>query len=375
MSSSSVSGDGAHHVANRPRTLLLTAVVLAAVFAAVFLWRAARMSSASAAGGGNARPVEVMAFTVHPESLAQALEAVGSVEAVQQVILAPEVPGRVIEIHFEAGAKVQKGMPLVRLYDDPEAADHAQAMAAEEFARLQFDRSKELSPTGAESRLTLQQHTAQYDQARASVQQTAARLYQKTIRAPFAGQIGIRRVNLGQYVNAGDPIATLVALDPLYVNFTLPQQDLAKLTVGGRVLIRGDAFPGRTFEARINAIDPMVGSDTRNVSVQATLSNPGELLRPGMYVTAAVQLPPRPNAIVVPSTAVNPSASGDTVFVVRQGKAELTPVTTGAHLGTRVVVESGLAESDVVIADGQLRVQPGAPVNVSTADATGRGAP
>jgi membrane fusion protein, multidrug efflux system len=367
MSSNSVSGDGAHrHAANRPRSLLLTAAVLAAVFAAVFLWRTAKMSSAYAAGGGNARPVEVMAFTVHPESLAQSLEAVGSVEAVQQVVLAPEVPGRVLEIHFEAGARVQKGVSLVRLYDEPEVADHAQAMAAEEFARLQFDRSKELSPTGAESRLTLQQHTAQYDQARASVQQTAARLYQKTIRAPFAGQIGIRRVNVGQYVNAGDPIATLVSLDPLYVDFTLPQQDLSKLAVGGQVLIHSDAFPARSFEARINAIDPMVGSDTRNVSIQAKLSNPGELLRPGMYVTAAVQLPPRPNAIVVPSTAVNPSASGDTVFVVRQGKAELTPVTTGAHVGTRVVVERGLADADVVIADGQLRVQPGAPVNVST---------
>lgn len=357
---------------NRPRSLLLAALILAAVFAAVFVWRMARMSNAYAASGGNARPVAVMAFTVHPESLVQSLEAVGALEAVQQVVLAPEVPGRVIEIHFEAGAKVQKGLPLVRLYDEPEAADHAQAVAAEEFARLQFDRSKELSPTGAESALTLQQHTAQYDQARATVQQTAARLYQKTIRAPFAGQVGIRRVNLGQYVNAGDPIATLASLDPLYVDFTLPQQDLSKLAVGGRVVVHGDAFPGRSFEARINAIDPVVGQDTRNVSVQATLSNTEELLRPGMYVTAAVQLPPRPDAIVVPSTAVIPSASGDTVFIVRQGKAELTPVTTGAHLGTRVVVESGLAAGDVVIADGQLRVQPGAAVSVTTADVTER---
>jgi multidrug efflux system membrane fusion protein len=173
-------------------------------------------------------------------------------------------------------------------------------------------------------------------------------------------------------VNAGDPIATLVALDPLYVDFTLPQQDLAKLAAGGQVLVRSDAFPDRTFAARINAIDPMVGSDTRNVSVQAVLSNPGELLRPGMYVTAAVQLPPRPGAIVVPSTAIDPSASGDTVFVVRNGQAELTPVTTGAHLGTRVVVESGLAAGDVVIADGQLRVQPGSPVSVATNDVTAK---
>jgi multidrug efflux system membrane fusion protein len=350
----------------------LTAIILAAVFAVVFVWRTARMSKAYAASGASARPVEVMAFTVHPESLEQSLEAVGSLEAVQQVLLAPEVPGRVIEIHFEAGARINKGMPLVRLYDEPEAADHAQAVAAEEFARLQFDRSRELSPTGAESRLTLQQHTAQYDQARATEKQTAARLYQKTIRAPFAGEIGIRRVNLGQYVNAGDPIATLVSLDPLYVDFTLPQQDLAQLAVGGQVRVRADAFPGRTFAARINAIDPMVGADTRNVSIQATLSNPGGLLRPGMYVTAAVELPPRPNAIVVPATAVNPSASGDTVYVVRQGKAELTPVTTGEHVGTRIVVESGLAAGDVVIADGQLRVQPGAPVHVSTADVTAR---
>ncbi len=167
----------------------------------------------------------------------------------------------------------------------------------------------------------------------------------------------------------GDPIATLVSLDPLYVNFTVPQQELVKLAVGGKVTVRTDAYPDKTFTARINAIAPEVSAETRNVSVQATLANPDELLRPGLHVSASIDMPARQAAIVLPITAVNTSASGDSVFVVRDGKAQPIPVVTGPRVGTRVVVEKGLAAGDVVITSGQVRVQPGSAVAVTPAPA------
>ncbi len=354
---------------HRHRPLLITALALIAVFAAVFLWRFARLSSAYGSSYP-APPTEVAALTVRTESLPQSLEAVGSLEAVNQVALSAEVAGRVTAIRFEAGTRATRGMPLVQLYDAPEQADRAAAHAAAQFAKLQFDRSQELAPTGAESRELLQQRTAELARAQAAVDQLDARITQKTIRAPFDGRVGIRRVNLGQYVNAGDPIATLVSLNPLYVNFTVPQQELVKLAVGGQVTVRTDAFPDKTFTARVNAIAPEVSAETRNVAVQATLQNPDELLRPGLHVSASVELPVRQEAIVVPLTAINTSASGDSVFVVRNGKAEAVPVVAGRRVGTRVVVERGLAAGDVVITSGQIRVQPGAPVAVAAAQAT-----
>lgn len=354
----------------RQRPLLITAGVLIAVFAAVFLWRVMRLSSAYGSSYP-APPTEVSALTVKTETLPQSLDAVGSLEAVNQVSMSAEVAGRVTAIHFEAGSRATKGMPLVQLYDAPEQADRAAAVAAAQFAKLQYDRSQELAPTGAESREVLQQRTTELARAQAAVEQLDARITQKSIRAPFNGRVGIRRVNLGQYVNAGDPIATLVSLDPLFVNFTVPQQDLVKLVVGGKVAVRTDAFPDKTFTARINAIAPEVAADTRNVAVQATLPNPDELLRPGLHVSASLELPALQEAIVVPITAINTSASGDSVFVVKDGKAQPVPVVTGRRVDTRVVVEKGLAPGDVVITSGQLRVQPGSPVAVAAGEAAG----
>jgi multidrug efflux system membrane fusion protein len=145
----------------------------------------------------------------------------------------------------------------------------------------------------------------------------------------------------------------------------VPQQQLTLLHAGGTVSVHSDAMPGRDFSARINAIEPMVGGDTRNVSVQAEMANPGFALRPGLYVTVAIDQPPRPNAILIPSTAVQTSASGDSVFVVRAGKAAVAPITTGSEVGDRTVIETGLAPGDMVITTGQIRLQPGAAVKVA----------
>ncbi|QIG81073.1 efflux RND transporter periplasmic adaptor subunit [Stakelama tenebrarum] len=347
----------------RKAPLLIAAIVLVLVFGAIFAWRSMRMAGSAAAYAPP--PVEVTAMRVKSETLPQALRATGSIEAVRQVVLAPEVPGRIVAIRFTAGQRVGRGAPLVQLFDAPERADRSAAVARLNFAQIQYDRSKELEPTGAEPRALLQQHEAELAQARAAIRQIDARLAQKTVRAPFSGQIGIRQVDLGQYVNAGDAIATLTDLDRVHVNFSVPQQDLSKLEVGGDVSVRSDALPDREFTAKVSAIEPVVAGDTRNIAVQAVMANPGRVLRPGIFVTVGVEQPVRQGAILVPTTAIQTSASGDSVFVVREGKAALVPVTVGSEVGERTVVERGLSAGDIVVTTGQVRLQPGAAVTIA----------
>lgn len=343
------------------RGLVIVLAGVAVLFAGLFGWRHARTAPPPRAAPP---PTLVTAVAVQPQDVPAGLEAVGTLQAVHQVTLAPETAGRVTEIRFEGGARVGAGAVLIQLDDRPERADRAAAQARAELARVQLERSQKLAPTGFEPRVTTDQRRADFNAAAAAVNQLDARIAQKQVRAPFAGELGLRRVNPGQYLNPGDPIATLTALDTLFVNFTVPQQEFGKLRVGGAVEVVSDAFPGRSFTARVNAIEPQVGGDTRNVSVQAQMANPGQVLRPGMYVTARLVLPPQPNALVVPATAIQTSASGDSVVLVRQGKAHPAPVQAGRRVGDRVVIASGLKPGDVVVTDGQLRVQPGAPVKV-----------
>lgn len=362
----------------RWRPILLAGAGLLLLVGGLYAWRAARTAEN---GPGQMPPVPVATVVVSPADVPAALEAVGSLRAVREVVLAPEVAGRVTAIRFSAGAQVGAGQLLVQLFDAPERADRAAAKAKADFSGLQLARSRELAPSGAEPRELLEQRRAEQAQAHAAVQQIEARIVQKQLRAPFAGTLGVRQVNLGQYLNPGDPVATLTALDSLYVDFAVPQQDFSRLKPGATVDILSDAWPERRFTARVTAIEPQVGKDTRNVMVQATLPNPGAALRPGMYVTARLALPPIAGALVVPTSAIQTSASGDSITRVKMGKggrggtAEIVPVTTGRRFGDKVVVTSGLKAGDVVVTSGQLRVQPGAPVTLAPArPAPGKGA-
>ncbi|WP_157219116.1 efflux RND transporter periplasmic adaptor subunit [Flavisphingomonas formosensis] len=354
--------------------MALALLAAALLFGGLYAWRAAR-SSGSAQGAPP--PVTVRAIRVDPRDAPAALEAVGSLRAVREVMLAPEVAGRIVGLHLEAGRSVAAGTTLVQLYDAPERADRASARAQARFADIQLARSVQLAPTGAEPRETLEQRRAQADQAHAAVRQFDARIAQKRIVAPFAGEVGIRRVNLGQYLNPGDVVASLTSLDRLYVDFTLPQQELARIRPGGTVSVTADAWPGRVFTARVNAVEPQIGADTRNVSVQAELANADHALRPGMAVTAALALPVERGMLIVPTTAIVTSASGDSVIAVRGGrngdggKAEPVAVTTGRRIGDSVIVTSGLKPGDVVVTEGQLRVQPGATVRIAPTGAAG----
>lgn len=342
--------------------------LIAFLFLLLFFWRGWRNAPPAEAA---APPTAVAAMVVQPRAVPAAIEAVGSLRAVQEVMLAPEVAGRVTAIRFRPGAHVGAGTPLVQLYDGPERADRAAALARAELARLQLGRTRELVPTGAESQSLLDQRRAEYAEAMAAVRQLDARIAQKRIAAPFAGQIGVRKVNKGQYLNPGDAVASLTALDRLYADFTVPQQQLSHLRVGGAVRLTSDAWPGREFSARVTTIEPRIGEDSRNVLVQALVHNRDRALRPGMYVQAALQLPPEEDALLVPATAIQTSASGDSVTVVRgpqarrEGKAEIVAVTTGRRIGDKVIVTKGLKPGDVLVTEGQIRVQPGASVRVT----------
>ncbi|MEJ7935442.1 efflux RND transporter periplasmic adaptor subunit [Sphingobium sp. AN558] len=350
------------------RTIILTILILAAILGGLFLWRTLKSGQGQ---GWQQQAVRVAALVVSPRDMPSSLNAAGTLTAVREVTLSSEVAGRVSDINFAAGSPVRTGALLVQLFDGPERADREAAKAKAAFSGSQLARSEQLAPTGAEPRELLQQRRAERDQAIAAVRQIDARLIQKQVRAPFSGEIGIRRVNLGQFINPGDPVATLTALDSLYVEFALPQQELARLRPGTMVLVTSDAFPDRTFTARVNAVEPQIGKDTRNVTVQALLPNSDRALRPGMYVTAGLVLPPQQGALVVPATAIQTSSQGDSVIVVRGkgartgGKAEIVPVRTGRRIGNEVVIDKGLRPGDVVVSEGQLRVQPGAEVKVA----------
>lgn len=354
--------------ARQMRTIIITLVVLVALIGVIYGWRTMRMGGAQ---GWPQQATPVAATVLAARDVPDTTQVVGSLSAVREVMLAPETSGRVSGLHFEAGQRVGTNALLVQLYDSPERAELAAARARADFAALQLKRSENLAPDGAEPRQVLEQRRSELAQARAEVGQIEARLRQKQVRAPFAGQLGIRRVNPGQYMNPGDPVATLTALDRLYVNFTLPQQDLAHLSTGAAVTLTSDAWPGRVFTAHLTAIEPQISKDTRNVTAQAALANSDGALRPGMYVSVELTLGKQDDALVLPVTAIQTSAQGDSVIVIRgkdphkSGKAEIVPVTAGRRMGDEVVVTGKLKPGDVVVAQGQVRVQPGSKVTVS----------
>lgn len=357
-------------VIRRAKSVVISVIGLVVVFGLLYAWRATRNGAAEHHA---MPPMPVATIRAEARRVAEDLQAVGSLQGVREVLLAPDTSGRVTAINFDAGQFVKEGAVLVQLYDAPEQADRAAAAAKAEFAQLQVKRSQELAPTGAEPREMLEQRKAEAAQAIAAVRQLDARIQQKTIRAPFSGQLGLRRINPGQYLNAGDAIATLTQLDPLYVNFTLPQQDLPRLTSGASVQVTVDAAPGRVFNAKVSSIEPRIDGETRNVAVQALLPNADRLLKSGMYATTRLALPATADAIALPLTAVQTSASGDSVVLVQGadaqgiGKAVAVPVVTGRRLGEEVLVTQGVKPGDIVVTAGQNRLPPGATVKINAA--------
>jgi multidrug efflux system membrane fusion protein len=320
-------------------------------------------------------PAQVSAVPVTVQNLPRFARGIGSLAAVHQVTINPEVAGRVTRIYFQPGATVKAGDPLVQLNDAPDRGDLANFEAQARMAQISLERNQALRRSNFASQETVDQNQSQLDQARAQIMKTNAIIAQKLIRAPFSGRLGVRQVELGQYLNAGAPIVTLTDLSTLYVNFTLATHLRPEIWVGQPVEITVDAFPGRVFTAKITTIEPQISADTRTMQVQATMDNPGEALLPGMFVNAAVVLPARPNTMVVPETAVEFTLYGDSVYVIKtDGKnaagqplrrAVRTPVKTGSRWDGKVAILSGLNPGDEVVAAGQVKLQNGLAVAVT----------
>ncbi|MGH7045040.1 MAG: efflux RND transporter periplasmic adaptor subunit [Stellaceae bacterium] len=320
-------------------------------------------------------PAEISAVIVTTQSVPRFAPGIGSLVAVNQVTVNPEVAGRVTKIFFQPGEKVKAGDPLVQLNDAPDRGDLANYEAQARLAEITLARSKQLVKQHFTPQQTVDQDQSQLAQANAMIEKTQAIIAQKLIRAPFSGQLGLRQIDLGQYLTAGAPIVTLTDLSMLYVNFTLPSQQRSEIAVGQEVRVTSDAYPGRVFMAKLTTIEPQLSPDTRTIEVQATMPNSDDALLPGMFVNAAIVLPPQPDVMVVPETAVDYTLYGDSVYVIRQSgkdakgkpilKAVRTPVKTGTRWGGKVAILSGLKPGEEVVAAGQIKLQNGTEVAVS----------
>jgi membrane fusion protein, multidrug efflux system len=320
-------------------------------------------------------PTSVSIATAKSETIPNLLTAVGDLAAVHQVNVTSDVNGRITQIMFTAGASVKAGMPLLQLFDGPDQGDLANFKAQQRVAQLTLDRARQLAERQFGPQATVDAAQAAFDQASAGIAKTQAIISQKLVRAPFDGELGVRKVEVGQYLTAGTQIVSLTDLSALFANFTVTEKDSAQLKVGQTVRIAVDAYPGRTFEGKITTIEPQIATDTRNIRVQATMQNPDKILMPGMFATTTVVLPDKPPVVTVPETAVDYTLYGDSVYLITEkkeedGKTSLTVTRTFVKTGNRVEgraeILKGLKDGDRVVAVGQLKLQPGSAVTIST---------
>ena len=310
-------------------------------------------------------PETVTSAVVKAESWETALTAVGSMNAVQGVTVAAELVGKVVDIAFEAGAPVKKRDILLRQDTSSEEAQLPGALAQVDLTRTNLERMNQLFAKNLISQADRDNAVASAEQAQAQADNIRATIAKKTIRAPFSGHLGIRQVNLGQILREGDPIVTLQSLDPIYVNFTLPQQQLTLVRLGLTVSVTTDALPGETLQGRITAINPLVDAETRQIQMQATVANRGNKLRPGMFANVAVGLPARQKVLAIPATAVLYAPYGDSVFIIedaadKKGKVLRQQfVRLGVKRGDFVAVTSGIREGETVVSTGVFKLRNG----------------
>ena len=341
----------------------------------LFLIKISQFKAMGAASAAQVMPTTTVTATVaKPERWGDTLTATGSVASVQSVTVASEVAGKIVRLDVESGAAVEFAEPLVQLDVTIEEAQLRAAQAAADLAKANLGRARELRRSGTNSPSDLDVADAEAKAAAATVESLRAAIAKKTIHAPFAGRLGLRMVNLGQILRVGEAITTLRALDPVYVNFTLPQQNLPELVPGTVVRITSDAAPGAVMEGSITAIDPEIDPATRSVRAQATIMNRAGRLHAGMFTEVEVVLPTERKALTIPVTAVVYAPYGDSVFVVdEQPGAQPGQVTKvlrqqfirlGGARGDFVDVVDGLKPGELVVTSGVFKLRPGMPVVV-----------
>ncbi|HEX2862335.1 MAG TPA: efflux RND transporter periplasmic adaptor subunit [Lacunisphaera sp.] len=352
------------------KRILLTAVIALAILGAIFGFKYVQMRQSQAAlAARKPQPATVTTAPAVQEKWRTTIHAVASLQSYQGVVLRSEIEGRILKVAFDSGARVKEGDLLVEMDIASETALLRANEASARLAELNLERARGLRESNTNTQADLDAALAASASAAATVEGTRATLAKKRIVAPFSGRLGIRQVNVGQFLNKGDPVVSLEATDPIYADFTVPQQEVTQLRPGLDVILTVDAFPDRTFAGKIEAIDPRLSDTTRALRVRATLPNPDELLRPGMFARIEVQLPEERELIVLPATAIVYSPYGDSVYVVvknEQGAlvAEQRFVKVGPKRGDQISLREGVKPGEEVVSSGQGKLRPNTPVTV-----------
>jgi membrane fusion protein (multidrug efflux system) len=318
-------------------------------------------------------PVVVTAMKVAPQEWQPQLNAVGSLRAIQGVDVTTEIAGLVREIRFKSGDEVKSGTVLIQLNADSDLAQLASLKAAADLAQTTLTRDRVQLAAEAISQAQVDSDEADLKSKRAQAASQQATIDKKTIRAPFSGRLGITLVNPGQYLNPGDKVVTLQTIDPIYIDFNLPQQQISGVAVGQPVSVLSDAYLGQTFSAKVTAIDAKVDTATRNVQVEATVANPKRLLLPGMFGRAAVDSGEKKKYLTLPQTAITYNPYGATVFITADKKdakgnpqvqAQQVFITPGPTRGDQVAILKGVPEGAMVVTSGQLKLKNGTPLRI-----------
>jgi membrane fusion protein (multidrug efflux system) len=355
---------------------MILVLVGMAVFVAAIAFVKIRQVKASAAEQASFQmpPEAVTTVRARQDVWSSSVAAIGTVEAVHGVTVAADLPGLVSRIQFDSGKKVRAGDVLVRLDTRQEQAQLAAAEAQRSLSSVNFERMRGLREKGITSQAEYDRSSAEHKQAVAQTGESQAAIGRKTIRAPFSGVLGIRQVNLGQYLKPGDPIVSLQSLDPIYVNFAVPQQQVADLHVGADVRVTAEGIEGSAVTGKITAVNSIVDEDTRNILVQAKLANPDEKLRPGMFVETQVVLGASTPVVALPTSAIAYAPYGNSVFIVGpmkgpDGKSyngvRQQFVKLGASRGDQVAVVSGVKPGEEVVSSGVFKLRSGAAVVVN----------
>jgi membrane fusion protein (multidrug efflux system) len=356
------------------KRLILVLGVMAVLITALGFAKFRQIESAVHAGAFQPPPEAVTSIVTQREQWPASMTAIGTIEAVHGVMVSADLPGTVARINFDSGKPVREGEVLVELDTRQERAQLASLEAQRDLAKVNFGRMQELVNAGVISRMDYDQATAQQKATEANVAEIRATIDRKTIRAPFSGILGIRKVNLGQYLPAGSPVVSNQSLNPIYVNVGVPQQAAAQVHVGRNLRVTTEDVAGKVFAGSVTAIDSEVDPTTRNIQVQATLSNPEGKLRPGMFVQVELPLGASRAVIALPASAINYAPYGDSVFVITdlkdprgktyRGVRQQFVKVEGAR-GDQVGVISGLKPGEEVVTSGVFKLRNGAAVQVN----------
>jgi membrane fusion protein (multidrug efflux system) len=357
------------------KRMLLMLVVVVGVLGGLGFVKYRQIQTAIAMGASFAPPpTAVTTVIAKRETWPSTLNVIGTAQAIQGVTVSADLPGTVAKINFDSGKPVHAGDVLVELDTRQERAQLAQAEADRDLARINYGRQQQLVNEGVVARSDFDNAFAQQKNTEAKVGEIQATIDRKTIRAPFSGVLGLRQIDLGQYLAAGQAIVSLQSINPIYVNFGVPQQEAQRVQVGRVLNVSSDDLPGKQFSGRVTAVDSVIDQTTRNIQIQATLQNPGGKLRPGMFVQVAVGVGASRDVITLPASAVAYAPYGNSVYVVTDMKdpkgnsykgARQQFVTVNGTRGDQVAVVSGLKPGDEIVSSGTFKLRNGAPVVVN----------